>query len=410
MFLQLFFSHPKSSRLPKMGGLDYRHPMSRSRSSVFEVFWRFLALGCMSFGGPAAHIGYFRETFVERLKWLDDAKYARLIALSQFLPGPGSSQVGFAVGVHRAGILGGFAAFTGFTLPSLVLLITLSVTSQEALADGALAQVIHGLKMLAVVVVAHASLKMFKSFCTSLLKTSFCIFTAGIMLVNTALAVQMLVLAAAAVAGAFFIKDERDVLPSEGRVHWVALGGFGLLLAACLFIPFDSDLLNLFARFYESGSLVFGGGHVVLPLLQATVGDAMETDRFLFGYAAAQAIPGPMFSVAGFLGAELLSAQPVVGGLLATAAIFLPGFLLVIGLQGMWQKLMTTPHVAGAAAGINAAVVGLLLAALYQPVFVSAVHTLPELLVVLLGFVTLIRFKPPIVWVVVAFALAGFVV
>lgn len=375
---------------------------------VFGVFWRFLVLGCMSFGGPAAHIGYFREMFVERLKWLGEGHFARLVALSQFLPGPGSSQVGFAVGLHRAGILGGIAAFAGFTLPSLCILLALSVTSRAAPPGGGLTQLIQGLKLLAAVVVAHAALKMFRAFCTSKLKIMFCGLTAGGMLVSSALGTQVLVLAVAAAAGAWLIRDEQDAVPAEGRVHWPALAGFGLLLAGCLLGSFSGEIPDLFARFYESGSLVFGGGHVVLPLLQATVGEAMETDRFLFGYAAAQAIPGPMFSVAGFLGAELLAETPVLGGMVATAGIFLPGFLLVVGLQGVWQKLMTLPRVAGAAAGINAAVVGLLLAAWYRPVLVSAVHTWLDAVCVLLGVAVLLRFKPPVIWVVAAFAAIGF--
>ena len=216
-------------------------------------------------------------------------------------------------------------------------------------------------------------------------------------------------LALAAIAGSILIPSGETTERAEGRVRWLPLLLFAGILLGCFAVTFQSAFADLFSRFYQSGSLVFGGGHVVLPLLQATVGDHMPPDRFLFGYAAAQAIPGPMFAVSGFLGAELMSMSPIAGGVTAVAGIFLPGFLLVLGLEGVWRRLINTPRVAGAAAGINAAVVGLLMSALYRPVFSSAVHSWQELLCVVVGFFILLKFRPPILVMVIVFAAIGFV-
>jgi chromate transporter len=343
---------------------------------IWEVFWRFLALGCMSFGGPAAHIGYFHRTFVEKLRWIDEESYARLIALSQFLPGPGSSQVGFALGLRRAGLLGGMAAFAGFTLPSFLLLYFLATFSHAE--HGFLAGIVSGLKMLAVVVYGPS------------------------------LSMQFAVLAAAALVGMRVGGAADNNSAKQENVRWMPLVLFALFFVGMPLLSHLSSWAALFASFYQAGSLVFGGGHVVLPLLQQTIGGAVSTDRFLVGYAAAQAIPGPMFSLASFLGAEMAPAQPLYGALLATLGVFLPGFLLVLALQGAWQRLVSQEKVAGAAQGINAAVVGLLLAALYQPVFVSAVRGPVEMACVIAGFFMARTLNVPIVLLVVAYGLLGF--
>ena len=376
---------------------------------VWEVFWRFLALGCVSFGGPAAHMGYFRKAFVQNLRWMDEQSYARLIALSQFLPGPGSSQVGFAVGLHRAGLFGGLAAFLAFTSPSFLLLYFLA-SANSSLSGGCFADVGHGLKLLAVVVVADATLGMFYSFCKERLAAGLAVLTAAVLLLLPGLLSQMGVLAAAAVIGAFQDKPAATASATPGHFKWLPLAVFLVLFAGLPLLAATSQWAGIFSSFYQAGSLVFGGGHVVLPLLQQTTGEAVSTDRFLLGYAAAQAVPGPMFSLAAFLGAELSPTHKFSGALIATAGIFLPGFLLVLGLRGAWESLASRAKVAGAARGINAAVVGLLLAALYRPVFISAVATPMEMALVILGFFALRSLRLPVVILVLGFGVLGLLV
>ena len=372
---------------------------------IGHIFWRFLALGCTSFGGPAAHIGYFHRTFVDRLRWIDEAAYARLIALSQFLPGPGSSQVGFAIGLHRAGLPGGLAAFIGFTLPSFILLYLLAVYSVDYVHHLLFEGVASGLKLLAVVVVADAVLNMGSAFCKTRLHAGLAVLTAVSLLVLPALWMQFTALAFAALVGSR--SGEGTAQSGSGGVNWLSLALFALLFVGMPLASSWAPGVELFARFYAAGSLVFGGGHVVLPLLQQSLGEAVSTERFLVGYAAAQAIPGPMFTLATFLGAEMTPTQPIYGALLATAGVFMPGFLLLLGLRKAWETLATKPRVAGAAAGINASVVGLLLATLYQPVFVNAVHGPREMAAVVAGFFILRRLGMPIALAVVAFALIG---
>ena len=378
---------------------------------VWEVFWRFLALGFVSFGGPAAHIGYFQKTFVQQLKWIDEASYAKLISLSQFLPGPGSSQIGFAIGLRHAGFFGGVAAFIGFTFPSFLLLYLLATTNIQEGTNSLFYGIVYGLKLLAVVVVADATLSMFKTFCKEKLSISIAVLTSIALLVMPSLWMQMTLLLLAAFVGAFFQKvtiDEK--LKTKQNFKILPLTLFFILFIGLPFLAVTSPLINTFSSFYQSGSLVFGGGHVVLPLLQQAVGDAVPTDRFLVGYAAAQAIPGPMFTLSSFLGAELLPENQFLGALIATLGIFLPGLLLVLSLQGAWESLAAKPKIAGATWGINAAVVGLLLSALYQPVFVNAVYTPTEMALVILGFFALRTIKIPIVILVLAFTVIGLLI
>lgn len=375
--------------------------------NVWEVFWRFLTLGCVSFGGPAAHIGYFQTTFVRKLQWIDDQSYARLISLSQFLPGPASSQIGFVLGLRRAGLLGGIAAFIGFTLPSFLLLYLLATTSKDLHSSFVVSGTIHGLKLLAVVVVADAAYSMFTSFCKEKLSMSLAVLSAVFLLLLPSLFAQIIILVVAGVLGSFFGKPVPvENTPAQGMVLTPFIL-FVLLFIGLPMLATSSQWINLFSDFYQAGSLVFGGGHVVLPLLQQTIGDAISTDRFLLGYAAAQAVPGPMFSLAAFLGADLLPEYPLMGGLIATVGVFLPGFLLILGLQNAWESIASKPRVAGAAWGINAAVVGLLLSALYQPVFVSAVSSAAEMAGVMLGFLLLRLIKVPIVLLVLGFCAFG---
>ncbi|GGP66293.1 chromate efflux pump [Shewanella algicola] len=377
---------------------------------MWQIFSRFLALGLISFGGPAAHIGYFRKAFVDDLQWLDGKQYASFVALSQFMPGPGSSQVGFAIGYHKGGLLGGLAAFLGFTLPSFLLLFLFAVTSAQWLDNSAVQGIIHGLKLLAVVVVADATLSMFNQFCQRKTAKVLMAVTAVVIVIMPSMLTQIAVLIVAAIAGVILLTRGENMTPETPPIsldyRWLAIFIFGLVGSLYL-IGHDDSLGQIFAQFYQVGSLVFGGGHVVLPLLEASVGAYITPDRFLTGYALAQAIPGPMFTLATFLGADLWLESPILGAIVATLAIFLPGFLLMlVGLKS-WHTISQRPHIAGALAGVNAAVVGLLLAALYQPVFTSAVIMPLDMAMVIVGFSVLKIFKPSIVWLVLGFAVIG---
>ncbi|WCE31488.1 chromate efflux transporter [Vibrio sp. SCSIO 43137] len=374
--------------------------------SVFKIFF---ALGWVSFGGPAAHIGYFRKAFVEQRRWLDDDEYAQLIALSQFLPGPGSSQVGFALGYKKAGLGGAMMAFAGFTLPSVILMLLLALVSSQLTESSLFQGAVHGLKLMAVVVVADATYGMYKSFCAHRIGAALCIFSASALLLCSGVATQMLVLAASAVVGIAFLKGE---LVNSKQTFTPSLMPLLLFVGFLLLLPLISGSyagLLLFNDFFQAGSLVFGGGHVVLPLLQSIVGDQLSQDTFLTGYAAAQAVPGPMFTFATYIGYSLLPGSPVVGAMLATAGVFLPGFLLLLTVLKNWHLLAEMPRVSGALKGVNAAVVGLLLAALYQPVFVSAVFSGLDFALALLGFYLLKQLKLPILSMVLFFALSGVV-
>lgn len=378
--------------------------------TIIEIFLKFLGLGCLSFGGPAAHLGYFHTAFVQQLKWIDEAAYVRLVALCQVLPGPGSSQVGFAIGLRKGGLLGGIAAFIGFTTPSFILMYLLATSHTSGAEADWFTGLIHGLKLLAVVVVADATLSMWRSFCKDKLTRIIAVVSAMVLLVVPGLWIQIGVLTIAAVLGLMLNKSTLSDAKAPAinqKISWGYLSAFIALFIGLPTLAFTSDWMRLLGDFYQSGSLVFGGGHVVLPLLQQTLGDTISTDRFLMGYAAAQAVPGPMFSLSSFLGAEVLSAQPLLGALLATLAIFLPGFLLVLALQGSWETLASKPKVSGAVHGINAAVVGLLLSALYRPVFVSAVLAPLDMGLVIAGFFALRGLKLPIIAVVFGFVIVG---
>jgi chromate transporter len=374
---------------------------------IGEVFWQFLILGCVSFGGPAAHIGYFQTTFVQKHKWLDESSYARLISLSQFLPGPGSSQIGFAIGLRHAGIFGGIAAFIGFTLPSFLLMYFIAISSTDFGSNSQLSGIVHGLKLLAVVVVADATYNMFQAFCKEKLSISIAVFTAFFLLCMPSLSIQIFTLIIAALVGAFY---GAPVVTASNNRNRLKLFPLVLFITLLFCLPFVTGLpapFNVFADFYQAGSLVFGGGHVVLPLLQQTIGDAISTDRFLLGYATAQAVPGPMFTLAAFLGAELSQPHQILGALMATVGIFLPGLLLVLSLQGVWETLASRPKIAGATWGINAAVVGLLFSALFDPIFTSAVSTPIDMALVMLGLFAMKTIRIPIIFMVLSFGVCG---
>ena len=374
------------------------------------VFLQFLWLGCISFGGPAAHIGYFQRTFVQRLGWLSQAEFARLLALCQLLPGPASSQLGFAIGRQRAGLGGALAAFIGFTLPSFLLLLAAAIGIGQLGANLWLDAALHGLKLLALIVVADAVLTMSRQFCATPLTQGIMVATAAALWWQPGLLTQLLMLAGAALICARLLGGEGTTQAAVGQPgqatarqpHWPTL-----LLFAALFVGLPllgGPIGQLVADFYRAGSLVFGGGHVVLPLLQESVGHGISQQQFLTGYSLAQLVPGPMFTLATYLGAQLLPATPLMGALLATLALFLPGFLLLWAMGPCWQQWLTQPRLAGAVTGINAAVVGLLLAALYQPVWQSAVLAPTDLALASIGFYLLRVVKLPVL------ALAGLLV
>ncbi|MFQ1821246.1 chromate efflux transporter [Aeromonas veronii] len=366
-----------------------------------QVFIQFLWLGCISFGGPAAHIGYFQRTFVQRLGWLTQDEFARLLALCQLLPGPASSQLGFAIGRHRAGLSGALSAFVGFTLPSFLLLLAAAIGIDQLGSNLWLDAALHGLKLLALIVVADALLTMSRQFCATGMTQGVMVVTAAALWWQPGLLTQLLMLAGAALicarsqsgAGS---RPASTELPSaaSSQPHWPTLLLFGILFIGLPLL--GSPLGQLVADFYRAGSLVFGGGHVVLPLLQESVGHTLNEQQFLTGYSLAQLVPGPMFTLATYLGAQLQPEMPMIGALLATLALFAPGFLLLWAVGPCWQQWLARPRLAGAVTGINAAVVGLLLAALYQPVWQSAVLAPSDLALAAIGFYLLRVVKLPI--------------
>ena len=376
---------------------------------LVAIFRQFFLLGCMSFGGTAAHLGYFKRHFVDTLNWLSDTRYAQLISLSQALPGPGSSQVGFAIGVERAGVIGGITAFIAFTLPSFLIMLLLAVSAHQF--DAVYFAIIAGLKLFAVVIVADATLTMAKSFCTSAALKLIAVMSTLALLLFPLLGTQIAILVSAAAIGAIWplLQLNTQTEPkadTKSAFRWLPLGLFVLLLAIS-FIPLGDDLA-LFAPFYQAGAMVFGGGHVVLPVLQAGV-PALSNDQFLSAYASAQAIPGPMFTIATYLGAQLTSEQPLIGAIAATLLIFTPGFLLMLAFQKSWLNLASKPRFASSIAALNAAVVGFLAAALYSPIWTSAVHNLWQVALVIAAFAWLRMKKPPIWWLLALFISVGLV-
>lgn len=389
------------------------------RGSPLEVFLAFLRLGLTSFGGPIAHLGYFREAFVVRRRWLDEAAYADIVALCQFLPGPASSQVGLTLGLIRAGPLGALAAWLGFTLPSAVLM-TLFALGASALAGPRLTGLVHGLKLVAVAVVAQAVLGMARSLAPDARRAAIAATAVAILVLTPAAFGQVLALALGAAAGLLFCRQPAATATpaSTGSprlpraVAWASLAAYLALLLAgpVLAATTQSPLVAMLDAFYRSGALVFGGGHVVLPLLQATVVDPgwVAPDRFLAGYGAAQAMPGPLFTFAAYLGA--VAPAPLggpAGAALALAAIFLPGVLALLAALPYWADLRRQPAAQAALRGANAAVVGILALALYDPLWTSTVRTPVDFALGLAGFVLLVAARAPPILVVGLGLVAG---
>jgi chromate transporter len=387
----------------------------------FEVLAVFLRLGLTSFGGPIAHLGYFRAEIVARRGWLDEHAYADLVALCQFLPGPASSQVGIGIGLSRAGYVGALAAWTGFTLPSAIALMLFGL-GVERFGSSLDIGWLHGLKIAAVAVVAQAVWGMAGTMATGTVRATLAVIAAAIVLFVPTTAGQLGAIGLGALAGVWLLQSDRKAAETAlaagiGRgvaisclaVFFALLIGLPLLAAAVPSPSVAGQALAEVSAFYRAGSLVFGGGHVVLPLLQAAVVPQgwVTNDAFLAGYGAAQAVPGPLFTFAAYLGA-VMGPVPhgIAGAAICLAAIFLPSFLLVIGALPFWQTLRGKPRAQAALAGINAAVVGLLLAALYNPVWTSAIAAPRDFALGLAAFLLLAVWKVP-PWLVVALSAAG---
>lgn len=388
---------------------------SQTLGTPGEVFTTFLKLGLTSFGGPIAHLGYFREELVNRRKWLSDHAYADLVALCQFLPGPASSQVGFALGMMRAGWLGALAAFTAFTLPSALVLLVFAMTAASIagpIGTGAL----HGLKIVAVAIVAQAVWGMAKNLCPDKERAAIAVVAVamlaflpgangmvGAIIVGAALGLALGRGTGAPIGG-------HITMPVTRGIAGVALLVFVGLLVLLPLLVGQGQALAVFDSFYRAGALVFGGGHVVLPLLEAEVVQPgwVTPDAFLAGYGAAQAVPGPLFTFAAYLGA-VLGPEPngVVGSAIALVAVFLPGLLILIGVLPFWDQFRSMARAQSLMQGANAAVVGILGAALYSPVFTSASGDMRDFTLALICFVLLMTWKMPPWGVVIVAALGG---
>jgi chromate transporter len=384
--------------------------------SALEVLRAFTRLGFTCFGGPIAHIGYFRDEFVIRRRWLDETSYADLVALCQFLPGPASSQVGFSIGVMRAGYVGGLAAWTGFTIPSATLLV-LFAYGAGALGGAIGSGLLHGLKLVAVAIVSQAVFGMARTLCPDRARASIAVAAALIVSLASTSIAQTAAIACGAVAGLFLCRGPATLEAGNLRIQISRRSGTAALatfFALLIGLPLLRSLLHaswldLFYAFYRSGALVFGGGHVVLPLLREgfVAPGWVSEEAFLAGYGAAQAVPGPLFTFAAYLGAVAEPTQRLAGATVGLIGIFLPGLLVLIGTLPWWSELRRRTGAQAAMRGVNAAVVGLLGAALYNPVWVSSVKTPADFAIALIGFVLLQVWRAPPLVVVVLSACGG---
>ncbi len=382
----------------------------RERGSIAEVLLVFLRLGCTSFGGPIAHLGYFQKEIVERRRWCGEGTLAEIIALAQSLPGPASSQVGFALGIVRAGWLGGLAAWVGFTLPSALLMLAFAY-GHSFLAGSVGNGILHGLQLVAVAVVAQAVMAMRKSLAPDRLRMAFAIAATGVTLFAPPQSATLIAIAAGATAGLLFCRSEEHEngepvalnLPKAAGVAAAAIFLLLLTLPPLIAHYLAAPGLSVFSAFYRSGALVFGGGHVVLPLLEgAVVARGWVTQQsFLTGYGAAQAVPGPLFSFGAYLGATVRpTSSPLLYGLLGLVGIFTPGLLAMTAVLPFWSALRVNRYIQAALKGINASVVGVLIAALFQPLWTTTIHSASDFWIALTAFslLTLGKVQP---WIVV---------
>jgi len=390
----------------------------KSKMAVWlELLWVSTKLGLTSFGGPIAHLGYFHDEYVRRRKWLGEGEYAELVALCQFLPGPASSQVGIGIGLKRGGLLGGILSFIGFTWPSVLALMLFGWYMQASGTDGS--GWLHGLKLVAVAIVAHAIMGMGQKLASGRLLATIAVISAASALLWPTAFTQIAIIALAAAAGVWLCRDQSGEAgtlkpvemeperraPLSRRFGMICLLLFAGLLVALPMLRETGGLMAMADSFYRSGSLVFGGGHVVLPLLEDEIAGRgwVSAEQFLAGYGAAQAVPGPLFTFAAYLGTVM---EGPLGAAIATLAIFLPAFLLVAGALPFWDTLRSVPLARRALAGVNAAVVGLLLAAFYDPIWTSAIGSPQDAAFAAILFVLLSYWKlPP--WIIVVIGAAG---
>ena len=356
-----------------------------------SIFWHFFILGLFSFGGPIAHIGYFRKNFVEELNWLNDEEFSKIVALSQFLPGPSSSQVGFTIGLKKGGIFGAIFAFIAFTTPSFLLLY-LAATFQNTYEDNSVIYALMGgLKLFAVVIVADATYSMFNSLCKSTLSKLIFVFATLFLIFNQSFFAQIIVLVVSGLVAFLFIKEKNTNKIKYEKPYILPLLIFFILL---IFLPFFANtekLLNLFNSFYQVGSLVFGGGHVVLPLIKSNIN--IDENSFLVAYSLAHAVPGPMFTIASYIGVVAFEESPFLGAVVATIAIFLPGFLLILSFYKSFESYSKNPLISKIVMGINASVVAILFSVLVTIVIPSGVLNIYDLIFAILGFLVIRRFK-----------------
>ena len=372
-----------------------------------EIFMRFLLLGLTAFGGPTAHIGFFRHAFVDKYHWLNDAQFAHLLSLSQFVPGPASSQLGFMLGYQRGGVAGALAAFIGFTLPSSLLMFgfAMGLSSFSDNAD----ILIHGLKLTACIIVADAVLTMAKNLCPDATRRVIALVSLGTVLLISAIWLYMAVIAISAAVGWWLCSQSAPsrliAIRTPGTVTGICLLSLFLLLFLCLpaISGHSPSALSIFYAFYQPGALVFGGGHVVLPMLQSTVVDSgwVNNDAFLAGYGLVQGMPGPLFTLSTYLGALIPGElSPALGALVATAGLFIPGFLLVMGMLPFWSAMTAKPGAANALAGANASVVGILAAVWIDSLLLTTVSSYADAIIVTLGVLAFRRWQLP-VWVLI---------
>lgn len=391
--------------------------MSDKAFSYAQIFWIYLRLGCISFGGPVAHLGYFKDEFVNRRKWLSDERYTELLGLCQFVPGPSSSQLGFAIGWHKGGIVGASVAWLGFTLPSALLMIGFAYglfivgDSENAF--------IGGLLTAAVAVVANAVAGLGKNLCPDIPRILIAVVAATLVLLLPNSLMQIVAILFGVIAGNILFRktdtqasQPADQMSVSKLLVYGSLIAYTLLLCASIFINNSSSHQSIYAVHYQAGALVFGGGHVVLPLLQeGMVPNFLNDGSFLAGYSAAQALPGPLFTLSSFLGTASATTSPHwLGGLGTLIAIFLPGLLLLIGLLPFWNKLRDRQWAKAGLIGANAAVVGLLLAALINPVWPHGIQSLGDFILATVAFIALYRFKAPAWLIVLSCGLAGILI
>ena len=372
-----------------------------------SIFWHFFILGLFSFGGPIAHIGYFRKKFVEELKWLNDEEFSKIVALSQFLPGPSSSQVGFTIGLKKGGIIGAIFSFIAFTTPSFLLLY-LAATFQNTYEDNnVIYALMSGLKLFAVVIVADATYSMFNSLCKTTLSKMIFVFATLFLIFNQSFFAQIIVLVVSGLVAFLFIKEKNTNKIKYEKPYILPLLIFFILL---IFLPFFANqdkLLNLFNSFYQVGSLVFGGGHVVLPLIKSNIN--IDENSFLVAYSLAQAVPGPMFTIASYIGVVAFEEAPFLGAVVATLAIFIPGFLLILAFYKSFESYSKNPIVAKIVIGINASVVAILFSVLITIVVPSGILDIYDLIFAILGFFVIRKFKISVLLLILFYCGYGFI-